>query len=293
MKRLQKSIRNYFAPGRNAQATQPSIFNPHGASKIINDFYLTTKPDPQNALDIFRGEWSSKFPPPFADLKAGGALLFQDARFQWFLDEIGGVTGKTTLELGPLEGGHSYMLEQSGVERVISVEANTRAYLKCLITKEILKLKRVDFLMGDFLTYLRDPSCPQFDVVIASGVLYHMSNPVELISLLSEHCRESLFIWTHYYDKAYVERNHLEGKFPQTEISNYKGFNHHLYLQLYQQALNLDGFCGGSEPYSYWLTREELLACLKHFGFTDIQINFEQPDHPHGPSFALLAKRSA
>lgn len=286
-------MRNYLKRAVGSLAAMSSFTDPAGSKrfKAINDSYITSKPDPQNALDIFQGEWSSKFPPPFSGLQAGAALLFEDARLKWFLDQIGGLQGKTILELGPLEGGHSYMLEQNGADNIVSIEANMRAYLKCLVTKEILHLKRVAFLCGDFLAYLRDPACPQFDAVVASGVLYHMVNPVELISLLTEHCRENLYIWTHYYDKDYVIKNKRQDKFTETKTSNYKGFNHHLHLYLYDRALNWDGFCGGSKPYSHWLSREDILSCLRYFGFPDIQINFEQLDHPNGPCFALFAKR--
>jgi len=285
-----KSIQKHVMQGARTIATQTPIFKTSSA-KTINDNYVTAKPAPQNALDIFQGEWSSKFPHPFAELHAGGALLFEDARLQWFLDHLGHLRDKTLLELGPLEGGHSYMLEQNGAESIVSIEANSRAYLKCLVTKEILNLKHVQFLCGDFLAYLRAPDCPQFHVVVASGVLYHMVNPVELISLLADHCLESLYIWTHYYDKEYVEKNKLHGKFPEVTISDYRGFKHHLHLQLYGHVVNSGGFCGGSEPHSYWLSRNELLDCLQYFGFVDVQINFEQPDHPNGPCFALFAKR--
>jgi SAM-dependent methyltransferase len=79
------------------------------------------------------------------------------------------------LELGPLEGGHSFMFERLGAREVIAIEANPRAYLKCLIIKELLDLRRVRFLCGDFLEYLRADGT-DFDLVFASGVLYHMRN---------------------------------------------------------------------------------------------------------------------
>src|SRR5436190_16044191 len=123
-----------------------SLFNKPSASLAlaspvsvkVNDYYVTTKPVPQNAVDIFKGEWSSSFPEQFADLKAGGITLFDDVRIHWLDSEIAGFEGKTVLELGPLEGAHSYLMERLGAKEVVSVEANTQAYLKCLIAKEIL-----------------------------------------------------------------------------------------------------------------------------------------------------------
>src|SRR3954464_14009309 len=93
-------------------------------------------PSVQAAVDIFKGEWSSKFPAEAGPVTAGQWALFEDARLAWALERLGGVAGKTALELGPLEGGHSYMLQRSGAASVVAVEGNPRAYLKCLLVKE-------------------------------------------------------------------------------------------------------------------------------------------------------------
>jgi len=250
----------------------------------ILDKYVTSFPSPQNALDIFKGEWASALPDDFGKLKAGQANLFDDVRIHWAEQKLGGFKDATVLELGPLEAAHTYMMEQYGAAKILAVEANTRAYLKCLTIKELLELKRSQFLCGDFVEFLRHNS-PQFDICVASGVLYHMRNPVELISLISEVC-DRVLIWTHYYDADVMESN---ARFPESHISEYKGFEHRLYRQEYGVGLDLISFCGGNDSYSNWMNRADILACLKHFGFNDIQVNFEDPQNVNGPSFGLAA----
>lgn len=260
--------------------------------KII-DSYITSSPCEQNALNIFQNEWSSRLPDPFAELKAGQIPLFNDIRISWFVQRLGGIADKTILELGPLEAGHTYMLEKMGAASILSIEANTSAYLKCLIIKEILELKRAKFICGDFVKYLQNCST-NFDVCIASGVLYHTTNPVELLSLISQ-VTDKIFIWTHYYDRDLLKANHhkkIGKKFPGSISAEYNGFKHTLYRYKYLTTLDSAGFCGGSQPFSYWMSRADILACLKYVGFNEIEINFEQPDHPNGPSFALLAIRN-
>lgn len=257
----------------------------------ILDQYIKLPPSPQNALDIFKGEWSSKLPEPLKEIETGYALLFEDPRIDWCAKQIGGFEGKTVLELGPLEAGHTYMIERLGAEKIVSIEANTRAYLKCLIVKEVLELKKARFLCGDFVEYLRNNQT-KFDVCIASGVLYHMLNPAELIALAAR-TSSQLFLWTHYYDQKILSSNpELKHRLTKGSSGDYQGFKHTLYQQNYEGALNWMGFCGGSEAHSYWLSREDIIACLKHFGFSEIKINFDQPNHPNGPSFALVAFRS-
>jgi Protein of unknown function (DUF1698) len=251
------------------------------------DSYVTSAPGPQNALGIFQGEWSSILPAPLTDFQAGSASLFNDSRVTWFVEEVGGIEGRSVLELGPLEGGHSFMFERLGAREVIAIEANTRAYLKCLIIKELLDLRRVRFLCGDFLEYLRTDGT-DFDLVFASGVLYHMRNPAELIALMAQRCRQHLFLWTHYYVPS-LSASHLR-RFT-TSDGEHAGFRHTLYRQKYGSTAYIRGFCGGSAPFCCWMSRDDILRCLDYFGFNDIRIGFDQPDHPNGPAFAVTATR--
>ena len=41
------------------------------------------------------------------------------------------------------------------------------------------------------------------------------------------------------------------------------------------------------------MTKDDILRCLEFFGFSASQAFMEQPDHPNGPAFALIARRSA
>ena len=282
---LGRNLPQLSSAGRAAPVTST------GAS--ILDQYTTSAPSPQNTLDIFRGEWSSAFPEPFSTLQAGRIGLFCDNRVQWFAKTVGGVEDKAVLELGPLEGGHSYMLDRLGAARVVAIESNTRAFLKCLIVKELLGLERVHFLFGDFLEYLRTRE-DMFDLCIASGVLYHMQNPAELIALLSRCCKGHLCLWTHHYDATIISSSpRLASKFTQESSQDFNGFRHTLYRHEYQAALEWSGFCGGSAPTSNWMTREDIVRCLRHFGFEIVGVAFDQPDHVNGPALALVARRIA
>lgn len=256
----------------------------------ILDQYVDLSPSMQNSLDIFKGEWASELPGNLALLKAGRSQLFEDSRVDWAIEQLGGVHGKNILELGPLEAGHTFMLEKAGAASVTAIESNTHAYLRCLIVKEILELKRAKFLCGNFIEYFRD-NPPQFSICFASGVLYHMKNPAELIFLISKSASQ-VYIWTQYYDSKIIQSNPLLApKFPNSSRANFKGFEHTLYRQEYQDALNYSAFCGGSSPFSEWMSRDEILSCLKYFGFDNISIQFDQPLSQNGPSISLLASR--
>jgi hypothetical protein len=141
------------------------------------------------------------------------------------------------------------------------------------------------------MAYLRSDDCPSFDIALASGVLYHMTDPVDMIQLLAAHCRNHLLFWTHYYDVEWAATPAAQTHLHSTQMVEHAGFRCTFHRYEYGVTLGWGGFCGGPRPYSNWMERAELLACLRHFGFSNIRIGWEQPDHPHGPAFALAASR--
>jgi hypothetical protein len=253
--------------------------------------------DDNNAIRLFDGDWASYLPPsgqetPGATRAATGTVpLFTDEKIVWAAQEFGGLQGKRILELGPMEGGHSYLLQKLGAGSVLSMEANRQAFLKCLIVKNMYNLDRVTFLLGDFIEWMKTSS-ERFDACIASGVLYHMMNPMELISLVSRRT-DCVYFWTHYYDEKLVALNPsvapVMGKKTRVTVD---GFSHDLYAHSYKGTLDLTLFLGGLAVGSSWMTRDDILNGLRHFGFNDVRVAFDTPNHPGGPAFSIAARRT-
>ena len=257
----------------------------------VLDYYLHEAPSPQNTLDLFAGEWTSLFPEEYGDLKAGTVPLFGDDRLAWGMQQLGGVDGKTVLELGSLEGGHTSMFEVWGAASIVAIEAHSRAYLRSLIVKEILGLRRAQFLYGDCVKYLAgNPGT--FDICCASGILYHMTDPVALLAAISRVCN-GIYLWTHYYDRDIIANNpRLASRFNSNQDLEYDGFKYTLYRQDYGSELRSEKFVGGKQSHSQWMSRQAILDCLEHFGFGEMQINYDILDHPHGPSFSVTAVKT-
>jgi hypothetical protein len=272
-----------------AEGSAQTLQHTQSAVTNILDSYVKTAPCDQNAIDIFAGEWASKFPPPYAHLNAGPNLLFQDVRLAWALERLG-VRDQTVLELGPLEGAHSYMLEQAGAASVTAIESNTRAYLKCLVTKETLGLKRTKFWCGDFIPFM-ETTTGKYDLLIASGVLYHMKEPVRVIEAIAR-CSTRVYIWTHYFDPAIIEATTLKDRFGPTQTIEVGGKTVTLHRQNYQTTeLTTNSFFGGTDAYSVWLTRAGIVDVLNASGFKHIEFNVDLPNHPHGPALSLIATK--
>ena len=245
--------------------------------------------DAQRMVDIMKDEWSSSFPAPYGELRAGTVPLFEDSRISWLLETIGGVAGFNVVELGPLEAAHTYMLARAGAKLVTAIESNPKAFVKCLISKELLGITNALFIHADFCEFLNRTQ-DRWDLCVASGVLYHMSDPIQLLADMAR-VSDRLFLWTHYFDKGLIEANGAIGpdRFHPPASGVTAGFPHQFYRFNYGAWAQKKGFCGGMAETSCWLSRDTILSALKHFGFTKIEIAHDQPNHPNGPSFALVA----
>lgn len=249
------------------------------------DTYVHTLPSSENILDIFKGEWLSKIP----GYSSEGLNLFDDSRITWAEEALGKFQYQLILELGPLEGGHSYMLHRRGAGHVTSIEANTKAFLKCLCVKEAFILNRVEFLLGDFTKYLEQDL--KFDMIIASGVLYHMAEPLELLEKISN-CTDKLFLWTHYYDIDVIFDNvPLRKRFGPPLLYPLGDKRYEAHVHSYGEVLESESYCGGKQSQSIWLGFNGILDALKQLGFTKLDINFHEPFHPNGPAFAVCAQK--
>jgi SAM-dependent methyltransferase len=254
-----------------------------GRSPQFRDLYSRETPTPATAFTIFQNEWSSAVP----GFEAGKSTLFEDDRVRWLESQFGSLQGKRVLELGPLEGGHTTMMERAGAE-IVSIEANQRSFLKCLVVKNALHLK-TEFLYGDFCRYLESAPPRSFDLVLASGVLYHMKEPLKLLHEVAR-VGNAFGVWTHYYDAAIIGATPRFDPHPQFHMLDGKTVE--VYQQNYLFAVTAKGFCGGSAPTSYWLTREGMLDYAKSLGF-EVRVGAEDVNHPAGPCILFFAKRKS
>jgi len=251
------------------------------------EIYVSSTPSLQNAVDAVAG-WNTSFPPQY-QLKAGPLATYNDPRIVWATECFGPLEGRHVLELGPLEGGHTSMLEAAGA-RVDAVEANQRAYMRCLITKEILGL-RSKFWLGDFIKALQDWE-QHYDLIVASGVLYHLRNPLELIELVAKRT-DAVFFWTHVVTEETMPRWDPRRLVisPDVETHQFHGLDVRAYRRTYASAENNVAFCGGLNDEHRWLHRDDLLQALKLVGFTDIRTAHEEPNHPYGPALSIFARK--
>ena len=252
------------------------------------DIYVTSTPSLQNAVDAIAG-WNTSFPSQFG-LKAGSLATYNDPRILWAMENFGPLDGRRVLELGPLEGGHTSMLEAAGAQ-VDAIEANQRAFLRCLVTKEILRLTRSRFWLGDFIKALEN-SEQKYDFIVACGVLYHLTNPLDLIELAATRT-DAVYFWTHVVTEEAMPSSDPRRLVisPEVEAHQFHGVNVRAYRRTYANAQESVAFCGGPNDEHRWLHRDDLLEAVKAVGFTDIRTAHDEPNHPYGPALSIFARK--
>jgi hypothetical protein len=253
--------------------------------------YCTLAPSPQNTVDILRGAWVCSLPKSLG-LAAGDTTHFdEDDRVPWANSQLpSGMSGLSVLELGPLEAYQTYHFQQFGARDITSVEYNNVSFLKCLIVKELLDLK-AKFLYGDCLKYLETAN-RRFDLCWASGVLYHQTDPLHLLSLMQS-VTDNIFIWTHYFDLAMIKANvtmarhfDLKRRIFAERLGYRAEYFHRRYLQVKGAV-----FTGGGDDFSSWMKKEDILGFLTHVGFKNITMGLDHPANPNGPAMYFLARR--
>lgn len=265
-----------------------------GGSAAFDALKLETRaPGDQNALDILRGRWISDFSRLRPGLTAGNIDLFDHDLPRIAAQELGRrghLRNIDVLELGPLEGAHSYQLEALGAKSVFAIEANPEAYLKCLITKEILHLQRVHFMLGDFVRYLEE-STRRYDLIFASGVLYHMSNPLHLLALIASRT-DRLFLWTHFFDSDRAASG--ESRISRRAIPvRFENINATYYVRNYDDVdMSANVFLGGNQLEAAWMQQSDILRSLSILGFDKVKVVSVNLEQHAGPFMALVARRT-
>jgi len=232
------------------------------------DLYATEAPNRQSTVDIFEGTWSTQLP---GGLRSGPSNNFYDPRIELVEREFG-FSGKSVLELGPMEAGHTFGIHALGAKSIVAVEGNSNCYLKCLMVKEMYNLNRASILYGDIIKYL-EATGDKCGIIFGSGVLYHMMEPLKLLSEIRKHTNKA-YIWTGFYDReimepAYGER--FKDRFRDPIELEFDGFKCTGYPQSYEEMLDLPQYSGGSAPGSVWLAKDDILKFLRHLGFNRVE----------------------
>jgi len=233
-----------------------------GSAKRKPDGWWNLLPFTTHKIQIADGLWTVHT----------GVIAEADVRSHFVLEALGGsLAGKSVVDLGCLEGGFSVAFARLGAERVLGIEAREISYRRCELVRQLLGFQNLRFVHGDFKDVLA--ATAPFDVVLACGVLYHVSDPVALIDQIFASCTQLALIDTHVANSD----NPFPGCEPEIVTHTFRGkqyqgmvfteFHSSRFVAEREQAL----WAAWSDQKSFWPTEEALVEMLREAGFSRVE----------------------
>jgi SAM-dependent methyltransferase len=103
------------------------------------------------------------------------------------------LAGKTVLDVGCNAGFYSFVAKIRGARHVLGLEVLPHYFRQAELLREILGLD-VEFRLQDGHDALS--SLDQFDVVLNTGLLYHLQNPFDMLAKMAKLTRETMYLET-------------------------------------------------------------------------------------------------
>ncbi len=110
------------------------------------------------------------------------------------LDQLGfprDFSGKTVLDVGCNAGYYSFVAKARGANRVVGVELDPHCVQQAEYLSNLLGLD-AEFINDD--AHGIDASLGTFDIVICTGLMYHIADPTNVLSKLSTVCTDTILI---------------------------------------------------------------------------------------------------
>jgi Methyltransferase domain len=178
---------------------------------------------------------------------------------------------ETILELGSLEGAHSFILaKRPGVKRVVALEGREANLRKARFAQELLQISNVEFAQAN-LENVELRSFGKFDAIFCCGLLYHLPEPWRLLEQLPS-IAPLVFIWTQYAAESDA-RDIGHGLRGKTHIEG-----------------GADEPLSGMSSTATWLTLPSLCDVLRSSGFERVDVIYDDPAHPNGPAVTIGAR---
>ncbi|MFL6588913.1 MAG: class I SAM-dependent methyltransferase [Chthoniobacterales bacterium] len=198
----------------------------------------------------------------------GGISAVGDARIDQFFRFA--PNARTILELGSLEGAHTFILSQrEGVERVVAIEGREANLRKARFVQKLLGIQNIEFVEAN-LENAALTSFGKFDAVFCSGLLYHLPEPWKLVEQLPK-AAPLLFVWTQYAAEHEA-----------------KDLGNGLCGKIYIEG-GPDEPLSGMSRSATWLTLPSLRTVLARAGYRRIEIIHDDVSHQNGPAVTFGA----
>lgn len=227
------------------------------------------------------GEWLDDIPLP-GGLWTRNKPGVPHTRMRRLVQIISDLAGKpladcTILDLGCLEGIFSIECALHGA-RVTGIDARKANIEKARFCQQELGLRNLQFQVAD-VRDLSPNSHGVFDIVLCSGLLYHLDVPDVFQVIQALHAMTLRFV---------VFDTHISLR-PDTAVTHAgKQYHGHVYREhpagASAEEIEAKRLASYGNPTSFWFTRPSLMNALSHAGFSSVyecfnppHLNFGQP----------------
>jgi SAM-dependent methyltransferase len=208
---------------------------------------------------------------PGIETAPSGVDALDDVRLDLVVEACGGsLEGRTIVDLGCLEGGFTLGFAALGAEHAVGIEARDVSVRRCELARDLLGLQHAEFVQADIKDELtsREP----FDVVFASGILYHVSDPADLLVSMRGACTGVALIDTHVAGLDEASHGCSEIVTRSSGGHDYRGRMFPEYA-----ADGSDGdiedllWAAWGDTAAFWPLEDELVAMIRNAGFSEIE----------------------
>lgn len=192
--------------------------------------------------------------------------------------------GCNAVDLGCLEGGLSFELRRAGL-RVLGVEGRQDNFQRCLLLKDYFSdLGGLDFQLADVRSFHPEGT---FDVVVCSGLLYHLDDPVNYMNQLAKLATPGglLYLDTHVApEECDMVNSAFRANLSPMQSKLWDGLP--VRFRTYEEDISLPESSIGNRQ-SVWMDAPSHLAVLDAVGFSRV---FDMSGY-YGPDEQALKRR--
>jgi SAM-dependent methyltransferase len=214
---------------------------------------------------VYTTEWDGCYPTHHEIMR----VLTRELRGQY--------EGVRVLDLGCLEGYFSAECAAQGA-RVVGIDGKLLNVKKCEFVKSALGLDNLSFLQDDVMN-VTGATYGTFDVVLALGLLYHLSDPFTFLANMTGVCSGVLILDTHISLKDQPETIKKGWRPELSDLRDFTFRGHTYSGRVYREfdtdtpaiEKDLSSTASLANETSVWLTESSLIALLHHLGFEQVE----------------------
>lgn len=178
----------------------------------------------------------------------------------------GDLRGRSIVDVGCLEGGHTVEFARAGMVAT-GIEVRETNFAACRYVKENLSLDNLHFVRDDATNIA---NYGPFDAVFVCGLLYHLDQPLKFLSDAASVCRRVMILHTHIAHRTETPARSFHNLSELAENEGAVGRWYGEYGNVTVEQLESMREASWANHRSFWPTKEYLLNAMRQLGFATV-----------------------